>query len=131
MVAGVDMGFMSTSRSCDTPIQYMTHRHSNVLWELSPRPPTDSAFHCGADISMLSQYQQEDEVLFPPCTMLQVQRRRETAPREALREAREGWESAVDNDKVPRWLDVSAHASTAARNRKKEFIRVSVVPNFL
>ena len=45
----------------------------NVLWELQPREESDTAYHCGADISMLSQFGGEEEVLFPPCCLLVVQ----------------------------------------------------------
>ena len=41
---------------------------SNVLWEVQPSPESDAAFHYGADISLLSQFAEEAEVLFPPCT---------------------------------------------------------------
>ena len=44
-----------------TPIHYMGPG-DNVLWELRTRPESDSAFHRGADISMLSQFAGEDEV---------------------------------------------------------------------
>eukprot|EP00747_Dinoflagellata_sp_TGD_P158627 gnl/TRDRNA2_/TRDRNA2_177828_c0_seq5.p1 gnl/TRDRNA2_/TRDRNA2_177828_c0~~gnl/TRDRNA2_/TRDRNA2_177828_c0_seq5.p1 ORF type:complete len:125 (-),score=11.00 gnl/TRDRNA2_/TRDRNA2_177828_c0_seq5:103-477(-) len=62
---------MSTSRQRQTPINYMGS-DSNVLWELEPGKQSDVAFHRGADISMLSQYAGEQEVLFPPGTMLVV-----------------------------------------------------------
>ena len=32
----------------------------------------DEAFHCGADVSLLSQFPEEREMLFPPLTMLAV-----------------------------------------------------------
>ena len=50
----------------------------NVLWQLAADAhggslaETDSGYHHGADISMLSQFAGEDEVLFPPCTILEV-----------------------------------------------------------
>ena len=43
-----------------------------VLWTLLPDKPSDAAFHCGASLKLLSQFEEEDEVLFPPCTMLVV-----------------------------------------------------------
>lgn len=45
----------------------------NVLLELQ-QSPLDSAgsLHCGANVSLLSQYAAEEEVLFPPMTMLRV-----------------------------------------------------------
>ena len=33
---------------------------------------SDSAYHCGANIAFLSQFAGEEEILFPPCTMLVV-----------------------------------------------------------
>lgn len=71
MVCAVDSAFMSTSRSRLVPIEYM-HSGPNVLWELRPQPESDTGFHLGADISILSQFEGEQEVLYPPCTMLRV-----------------------------------------------------------
>ncbi|KAL1521882.1 hypothetical protein AB1Y20_021533 [Prymnesium parvum] len=71
MVCAVEMAFMSTSRHRQTPIDYM-EGSANVLWELAPMGESDVAYHCGADISMISQFAGEREVLFPPCTMLRV-----------------------------------------------------------
>mmetsp|Transcript_18409 Transcript_18409/g.27975 ORF Transcript_18409/g.27975 Transcript_18409/m.27975 type:complete len:774 (+) Transcript_18409:71-2392(+) len=72
MICAVDTAFMSCSRSRDTPIQYMSQHTSNVLWKVQPASESDAAYHNGADISMLSQFPDEKEVLFPPCTMLVV-----------------------------------------------------------
>jgi len=71
MVCAVDAGFMSTSKNRDTPIHYMSG-DANVLWELRPSGESDMAYHRGASIEMLSQYAGEEEVLFPPCSMLVV-----------------------------------------------------------
>ena len=71
MVCAVDMAFMSTSRHRSTPVSYMGPG-ANVLWELQPRVESDTGFHRGADISPVSQFSGEREVLFPPCTMLEV-----------------------------------------------------------
>jgi len=71
-ICATDMGFMSTSRERPVPITYMQPNGPNVLWSLQPQIETDDAFHYGADIAMLSQYAHEKEVLFPPCTMLEV-----------------------------------------------------------
>jgi len=73
LVCAVDTAFMSTSRQRETPIDYMDAGGGpNVLWELQPRAESDAAYHHGADISMLSQFAAEAEVVFPPCTMLVV-----------------------------------------------------------
>lgn len=61
MVCAVDMAFMSTSRHRQTPIDYMQSGGPNVLWELHPRPESDSAYHRGAEIAMLSQFAAERE----------------------------------------------------------------------
>lgn len=66
------MGFMSTSRNKETPLEYMDRGGKNVLWALKPMLETDEAYHIGADVAMLSQFSSEAEVLFPPCTMLSV-----------------------------------------------------------
>ena len=52
----------------------MAAGQKNVLWRMHAKLDTDAAFHRGADISMFSQYAREDEVLFPPCTMLVIQK---------------------------------------------------------
>ena len=80
MVCATDTAFMSTSRNRSTPIHYMGG-DDNVLWELEPREESDSAYHCGADISMLSQFAAEQEVLFPPCCLLLVKDPPETMPK--------------------------------------------------
>ena len=69
MVCATDCAFMSTSRSRTVPIEFMSG-NENVLWELAPKAESDAGFHYGADISLLSQFSGEEEVLFPPCTMM-------------------------------------------------------------
>ena len=64
---------MSTSRNRQTPVGFMTEGRPNLLWQFQPKKESDAAFHRGADISMLSQFSEEEEVLFPPYTMLNVQ----------------------------------------------------------
>lgn len=97
-ISAVDLAFMSTSKNKETPIEcaaplhlpaieppclaptipsrnrYMASGQKNVLWRMHANVDTDAAFHRGADITMFSQYAKEDEVLFPPCTMLIVQK---------------------------------------------------------
>ena len=67
-----DLGFMSTSTTSETPMRTYMHGVSNVLWELHTRPEDEHGYHQGADVSMLSQFQDEKEELFPPLTMLRV-----------------------------------------------------------
>ena len=73
LVCATDTAFMSTSRNRQTPVGFMTEGGPNLLWQLQPKKESDAAFHRGADISMLSQFSEEEEVLFPPYTMLNVQ----------------------------------------------------------
>ena len=55
LVTAVETAFMSTSSNAATCISYMQPDGPNVLWKLHPKTETDSGFHRGADISMLSQ----------------------------------------------------------------------------
>jgi Ca2+-binding EF-hand superfamily protein len=50
----------------------MGRGHHNILWKIEAMDESDVAFHRGADVSRLSQFAAEEEVLFPPCTILQV-----------------------------------------------------------
>ena len=62
-ICATDMAFMSTSCSKHIPISYMDEHNANVLWALHPMPESDAAYHRGADISMLSQFVHEKEVV--------------------------------------------------------------------
>ncbi len=89
LVSAVDTAFMSTSRDKTASKAYMDKNSKNVLWVLQPKPQSDSAFHCGASIRMLSQFENEDEVLFPTCTMIKLTLKGENitrsyAPREPI-----------------------------------------------
>mmetsp|Transcript_65874 Transcript_65874/g.77401 ORF Transcript_65874/g.77401 Transcript_65874/m.77401 type:complete len:690 (+) Transcript_65874:98-2167(+) len=70
MLCATDGGFFSTSR-CQLE-NYMELGDHNVMWNVLPSAEMDDAHHYGADISILSQFAAESEVLFPPCTMLVV-----------------------------------------------------------
>ena len=72
LICAVDTAFLSCSQDRKTPINYMSELGGNVLWEIQCEKESDVAFHSGADISFLSQFTDEREVLFPPCTMLSV-----------------------------------------------------------
>ena len=36
----------------------------NVLWAILPQPESDDAYHIGADVSLLSQFSHEAEILY-------------------------------------------------------------------
>jgi len=71
-VSAVNTAFMSTSRCKQTALDYLDEATNNVLWEVYPKEQSDSAFHCGASIKLLSQFELEEEVLFPPFTLIAV-----------------------------------------------------------
>jgi hypothetical protein len=52
----------------------MSKEEKNVLWEIRCSEETSEGFHSGADVSLLSQFPTEKEMLFPPLTMLKVLR---------------------------------------------------------
>ena len=51
---------------------YIAKDKPNVLWEMHCSAETTEGLHSGADVSLLSQYPREKEMLFPPLTMLKV-----------------------------------------------------------
>ena len=75
---------------------------------LQQKEETDTGYHCGADVSMLSQFQAEDEILFPPATMLTVQ-------------------SSSTSGSAPRASGPPAEVSEGA----KRFIEIDVQPTFV
>jgi hypothetical protein len=68
---GVEMGFMSTSRSYHAAHDYAKYSNVKLLFEIK-----QSMVARGADISWLSMYPNEDEVLFPPLTACEVRKTR-------------------------------------------------------
>ena len=120
LICATEMAFMSTSLGRTTPIEYMARGQQNVLWELVPSTESDGAFHCGADISCLSQYQDEREVLFPPCTMLIVRAR---GPGEE--QAVDGCTDDARSERVAKY-QVGSHTEG-----EKHFTSVGVVPYFV
>jgi hypothetical protein len=127
MVVAVDMAFMSTSRNRQTPIDYMGSG-SNVLWQLQPQQESDSGFHCGADISMLSQFAAEAECLFPPCTMLEVKRR---APGEKAECAPSGQGRDPRDPRSRFGVPTDELQAEQTTESERSLLRVLVVPHFL
>lgn len=72
MVTATDFGFMSTSLDRVVSEGFLGSGGVCVLWEIECGAETDDGFHSAADVSLLSQYPGEKEMLFPPLTMLQV-----------------------------------------------------------
>ena len=66
MVVATDLAFMSTSRNRPTPLGFMKAGKENVLWKIKCSKPGAHGFRCGADIRLLSQFEGEGEILFPP-----------------------------------------------------------------
>lgn len=68
----VDYGFTSCSADPAVSKSFMDKDGKNLLWKIKCKSESDHAMHAGADVSILSQFPLEKEVLFPPCTMLLV-----------------------------------------------------------
>ena len=75
MITCTDHAFMSTSLNADVCKEYLSNKEgdTSVLWELKCGSETSEGFHSGADVSLLSQFPSEREMLFPPMTMLKVE----------------------------------------------------------
>jgi hypothetical protein len=71
-ITAVDFGFMSTSLDRVVSESFLGSEGTCVLWKIECAAETDDGFHCAADVSLLSQFPAEKEMLFPPLTMLQV-----------------------------------------------------------
>ena len=72
-IIATETAFMSTSAERETALHYMAGNGApNLLWCLKCGPETDAGYHRGADISLLSQFEDEKEWLFPPMTMMEV-----------------------------------------------------------
>jgi hypothetical protein len=119
LVCATDTAFMSTSRNYHTPVDYMASSGTNVLWVLQPQPETDTAFHRGADIGMLSQFAAEQEVLFPPCTLMVVQ------PSSLPQKGRP--RAGAQGDGV----DELPTGGTWVEERGKRYLRIEVLPSFV
>ena len=103
VICAVDMAFMSTSRQRQTPISYMGGSGTeNVLWALRPSRETDEGYHYGADVSMLSQFEGEKEILFPPATMLVYGGAAGQGEQESLKSA--DGKSFVEIDVIPTFV---------------------------
>ena len=109
----------------------MDPNQNNVLWEIRCGQETAEGFHSGADVSLLSQYPSEQEMLFPPLTMLKVIKVEEQQP------VCVGGEQAGGHDETP-CLARMHTAEMADADPVKEstphgarFIRLVVTPTFV
>lgn len=68
---GVEMGFMSTSTSMHAAMEYAKYSGVKLIFEIQ-----QGMVARGADVSWLSMYPKEDEVLFAPLTACEVQKTR-------------------------------------------------------
>ena len=96
-----------------------THRDRCVPWA------TD---HRGADISRLSQFAGEEEVLFPPCTMLEVKR-------EPIKHVSQAVEAVINKTSPTRArrdtrAAYSQHQVCEQKEDGMEFLQVTVLPSF-
>ena len=85
-VTATDFGFMSTSLDRAVSESFLGQNGSAVLWKIECSEESDDGFHSAADVSLLSQFPEQQEMLFPPMTMLQVQSTRQsgTSARESI-----------------------------------------------
>ena len=125
------MGFASTSKRRETPLEYMDERGENVLLTLYPTNESDDAYHCGADISMLSQFGGEEEVLFPPCTMFTVL----NAPEPGSSTSRSDvWRRALERTKSGHFRMSKLGPppkSESVAGKTKRFVEVELLPSFV
>jgi hypothetical protein len=71
-ITATDFAYMSTSLKQDVCTQFMDSNGQNLLWEIQCTGEDAEGYHCGADVSLVSQWPKENEILFPPLTMLTV-----------------------------------------------------------
>merc|ERR1712217_342629 len=107
---GTDPGLMSASLSETHAISELPEGES-VLWHMLPQAQTGSSSHHGADISSLSQFGHEREILYPPCTMLVAQK------------VKAGWVFQSETADVKKPKD--------AKGKKKDYSVVKVVPIYV
>ena len=117
----------------EATFSYMDPAGENVLWALRPTLHSDSGFHHGAPVALVSQFAEEEEILYPPCTMLVVSPRGDEESEDG---EEEGEIMALeDEDDAPMSSEL---ASASARWRCKRHVEggrsmvvVEVEPSFV
>lgn len=146
-VCAVDCAFMSTTLRQQTAIDYMSSDTDNVLWVLLGGPQSDAAYHNGAPIALLSQFAAEEEVLFPPMTMLEVKRserelcndvqdaesEHEAATYDSARERRASQTGGKTLQRMPSSLRarMRMYAANWDEVHMKAFLRIEATPYFV
>jgi len=122
IICATDLGFMSTSLNMETPMHYLQTGVSNLMWEIQHGGEDAAGYHTGVLVSMISQFEKEKEVLFPPLTMLRViERPSEHPPREL-----EGSQITTPSAELEnKW------ASYDVVHNEKSFKLVTVIPSFV
>ena len=104
----------------------MSSSGDNVLWELAPEElhggslaETDSGYHHGADISLLSQFAGEEEILFPPCTILEVFSKAKTTRK------------SCTSEELARAASATPSTEQAPDGTTKTFTQIRALPTFV
>lgn len=132
MVTATEFGFMSTSQDFRETAKFMDTKQNNILWELKCTAETSEGFHSGADVSLLSQYPEEQEILFPPLTMLTVMEVREDSPEKGAITPRK----RQDNQPPASVRDATCFETVQPEpvkhpDQEAHFIRILVQPTFV
>ena len=149
IVCATDTAFMSTTVDEKVSLFYVTKKDAGqqgslgLLWELHASEEDDTGLHVGADVSMLSQFAHEQEILFPPLTMLRVLPRKPPPKETELpclpSEGLEGLESGSEEERrrlTVKYAKVLVDRSMQMMQRQEEqderkgvpYVRVGVQP---
>jgi hypothetical protein len=122
-VTALDLAMMSTSRDEAVSASFLDAGAggTNVMWELKCKAEDDTGYHNAADVSLLSQYPEEKEVLFPPLTMLVIQDKPEQAATAA--------ETCPSAGKTPNTKRTYGSVETA--NGTVKFLRIVATATFV